>query len=119
MQQAGIKVAIRSGDTENARNLPYNAAFAATYGMGRDEALKAVTINAAEIMGVGDSIGSIEVGKKANLFVADGDPFETKTEILSVFIDGYQVPMTSRQIELYEEFLNRKPGLIKYPVTEN
>ncbi|HKL14730.1 MAG TPA: amidohydrolase family protein [Balneolaceae bacterium] len=119
MQQAGIKVAIRSGDTENARNLPYNAAFAATYGMGRDEALKAVTINAAEIMGVGDSIGSIEVGKKANLFVADGDPFETKTQILNVFIDGYQVPMTSRQIELYEKFLNRNPGLIKYPVTEN
>jgi imidazolonepropionase-like amidohydrolase len=119
MQQAGIKVAIRSGDTENARNLPYNAAFAAAYGMGREEALKAVTINAAEIMGVGDSIGSIEVGKKANLFVSTGDPFETKTEILNVFIDGFQVPMTSRQIELYEEFLNRNPGLNKYPVTEN
>jgi imidazolonepropionase-like amidohydrolase len=119
MQQAGIKVAIRSGDTENARNLPYNAAFAAAYGMGREEAFKAVTINAAEIMGVGNSIGSIEVGKKANLFVSNGDPFETKTEILSVFIDGYQVPMTSRQIALYEEFLNRNPGLNKYPVTEN
>ena len=119
MQQAGIKVAIRSGDTENARNLPYNAAFAATYGMGKDEALKAVTINAAEIMGLGESIGSIEAGKKANLFVATGDPFETKTQIISVFIDGLQVPMTSRQIELYEEFLNRDPGLNKFPVTEN
>lgn len=119
MQKAGVKVALRTGDTENARNLPYNAAFAATYGMGREEALKAVTINAAEIMGVGDSIGSIEVGKKANFFVANGDPFETKTQILNVFIDGYLVPMTSRQIELYEEFLDRKPGLQKYPVTEN
>jgi len=119
MQQAGIKVAIRSGDTENARNLPYNAAFAATYGMGKDEALKAVTINAAEVMGLGESLGSIEVGKRANLFVATGDPFETKTQILSVYIDGLQVPMTSRQIELYEEFLNRNPGLNKYPVTEN
>ncbi|MFD2532531.1 amidohydrolase family protein [Gracilimonas halophila] len=119
MQKAGVKVALRTGDTENARNLPYNAAFAATYGMGREEALKAVTINAAEIMGVGDTIGSIEVGKKANFFVANGDPFETKTQILNVFIDGYLVPMTSRQIELYEEFLDRKPGLQKYPVTEN
>lgn len=119
MQKAGVKVALRTGDTENARNLPYNAAFAATYGMGREEALKAVTINAAEIMGVGDTIGSIEVGKKANFFVANGDPFETKTQILNVFIDGYLVPMTSRQIELYEEFLDRRPGLQKYPITEN
>lgn len=119
MQKAGVKVAIRSGDTENSRNLPYHAAFAAAYGMGRDEALKAVTINAAEIMGVGDTIGSIEVGKKANFFVANGDPFETKTEILNVFIDGYLVPMTSRQTELYDEFLNRKPGLQKYPISEN
>ena len=115
MQQAGVKVALRSGDTENSRNLPYNAGFAAAYGMGREEALKAITINAAEIMGVGDQIGSIEVGKQANIFVATGDPFETSTQILDVFIDGYLVPMTSRQIELYNEFLNRNPGLTKHP----
>ena len=116
MQQAGVKVALRSGDTENSRNLPYNAGFAAAYGMGREEALKAITINAAEIMGVGDQIGSIEVGKKANIFIATGDPFETSTHIVDVFIDGYMVPMTSRQIELYNEFLNRTPGLTKHPV---
>mgnify|MGYP003639783321 CR=1 FL=1 len=119
MQQAGVKVALSSGDTENSRNLPYNAAFAAAYGMGREEALKAITINAAEIMGLGDQIGSIEVGKKANLFVATGDPFETKTQIIDVYIDGYQIPMTSRQIELYEEFLNRTPGLQKNPIIGN
>ncbi|NNE34599.1 MAG: amidohydrolase, partial [Rhodothermales bacterium] len=51
--------------------------------------------------------------KKANLFVADGDPFETKTQISHVFIDGYQIPMISRQTELYDEFLNRDPGLEK------
>ena len=114
MQKAGVKVAIRSNDTENSRNLPYHAGFAAAYGMGREEALKAITINAAEIMGVGDQIGSIEVGKKANLFISTGDPFETATQIVDVFIDGYQVPMTSRHIELYEEFLNRTPGLNKH-----
>ncbi len=117
MQQAGVKVALRTNDTENSRNLPYNAGFAAAYGMGREEALKAITINAAEIMGIDNEIGSIEVGKKANLFVATGDPFETTTQILDVFIDGYQVPMTSLQIELYEEFLNRVPGLNMNPVT--
>lgn len=116
MQKAGIKVALRTNDTENARNLPYNAGFAATYGMGREEALKAVTINAAQIMGVGDQIGSIEVGKKANIFVSTGDPFQTSTKILDVFIDGYKIPMTSRHTELYDEFLNRTPGLNKNPV---
>lgn len=116
MQKAGIKVALRTMDTENSRNLPYNAGFAATYGMGREEALKAITINAAEIMGVGDQLGSIEVGKKANIFVSTGDPFQTSTKILDVFIDGYKIPMTSRHTELYDEFLNRTPGLNKNAV---
>ena len=87
--------------------------------MGREEALKAITINAAEIMGISDQLGSIEVGKQANLFVASGDPFETATQILDVFINGYQIPMTNRQMELYDEFLNRVPGLDKNPITED
>lgn len=113
LAEAGVKVALRTMDSENARNLPYHAGFAAAYGMGREEALKAITINAAEILGVSDQIGSIEVGKKANIFVATGDPFETSTKITDLFIDGYKVPMTSRQIRLYDEFLNRTPGVDK------
>ena len=58
LQQAGVKVALRTMDSENVRNLPYHAGFAAAYGMGREEALKAITINAAEILGVSDQIGS-------------------------------------------------------------
>lgn len=113
LQKAGVKVALRTMDAENVRNLPYHAGFAAAYGMGREEALKAITINAAEILGVSDQIGSIEVGKKANVFVATGDPFETATKITDLFIDGYKVPMTSRQIRLYDEFMNRTPGVDK------
>lgn len=113
LQKAGVKVALRTMEAENVRNLPYHAGFAAAYGMGREEALKAITINAAEILGVGDQIGSIEVGKKANVFVATGDPFETATKITDLFIDGYKVPMTSRQIRLYDEFLNRTPSVDK------
>ena len=113
LQQAGVKVALRTMDAENVRNLPYHAGFAAAYGMGREEALKAITINAAEILGVSDQIGSIEVGKKANIFVATGDPFETSTKITDLFIDGFKVPMTSRHIRLYDEFLNRNPGVDK------
>lgn len=64
MSKAGVKVALRTMESENVRNLPYHAGFAASFGMGREEALKAITINAAEILGVGDQLGSIEVGKK-------------------------------------------------------
>lgn len=113
MHEAGVKVAIRSNETENVRNLPYHAGFAATYGLGREEALKAVTIIPAEIFGVGDKYGSIEKGKMANLFVTDGDPFETKTQVKYVFIKGWSIPMESRHTQLYDEYLDRSPGIEK------
>ncbi|WP_339754948.1 amidohydrolase family protein [Algoriphagus aquimarinus] len=111
MAKAGVKVAIKTDGQENVRNLPFFAAFAAAYGMGKDEAWKAVTINAAEIFGVADKYGSVEAGKVANLIIADGDPFETRTNIMHVFIDGYRMPLSNRQIRLYQEFLDRSPGL--------
>jgi len=110
---AGVKVAIRSGDTDNARNLPFNAGFAAAYGLGKTEALRAVTLAPAEMFGIEDEYGSISVGKKANLFISDGDPFETSTNILALFIDGFNVPIESRQIDLYKEFLNRDEGRLQ------
>ena len=113
MRKAGVTVAIRTQQTENVRNLPYNAGFAAAYGLGQEEALRAVTIVPAELFGVADKLGSIEVGKNATLFVSDGDPFETKTNILQVFIGGWQMPMVSRQTLLYDEFLKRDPGVKK------
>jgi len=113
MAKAGVKVVIRSNDAENTRNLPFNAGFAAAYGMGKEEALKAVTINAAEVFGIADKMGSIEVGKDATILVSTGDPFETKTQIRHVFIEGYRIPMSNRHIKLYQEFLERSPGLEK------
>lgn len=113
MRKAGVKVAIRTNNSENVRNLPWHAGFAAAYGMGKEEALKAVTIVPAEILGVADKLGSLEVGKIANLVVTTGDILETKTQIKHVFIDGWQVPMDSRHIQLYNEFLNRAPGAQK------
>ncbi len=115
MRKAGVKVAIGSGETsnQNFRNLPYHAGFAVAYGMDKTEALKAITIVPAEIFGVADKLGSIEEGKSANLFVCDGDPFENKTQIKQVFIEGWQMPMNSRQTLLYDEFLKREPGVSK------
>jgi len=113
MRKAGVKVAIRTNNSENVRNLPFHAGFAAAYGMGKEEALKAVTIVPAEIFGVADKLGSLEVGKLANLVVTTGDILETKTQIKNVFIDGWNVPIDSRHIQLYNEFLKRAPGVQK------
>jgi len=113
MAAAGIKVALRTNDNENVRNLPFHAGFAVAYGMDKAEAIKAVTINAAEIFGVGDQLGSIEVGKMANLVVTDGDLFETSTSIKHLFISGWNVPLESRHTLLHDEFLKRSPGLEK------
>jgi imidazolonepropionase-like amidohydrolase len=107
LHAAGVKVAIATGGVENVRNAPYHAGFAASYGLGKQEALKAITMNAAEIFGVDDKLGSIEKGKQANLFIADGDPFEPMNHITDVFIRGHKIPMVSRHIQLYQQYLNR------------
>jgi imidazolonepropionase-like amidohydrolase len=113
LAKAGVKVALRTDEEENVRNLPFHAAFAAAYGLGKEEALKAITINPAEIFGLQDQYGSVEAGKRANLVISTGDPLETSSQILHVFIDGYRIPMSNRHIRLYQEFLERSPGLNK------
>lgn len=113
LTKAGVKVALRTADAENVRNLPYHAGFAAAYGMTKEDAIRALTIVPAEIFGVQDKLGSIEKGKHATLFVCNGDPLETKTSVRHVFIEGWLVPMESRQTLLYDEFLKREPGLNK------
>lgn len=107
LHDAGVKVAIATGESDNVRNAPYHAGYAAAYGLGKEEAVKALTINPAEIFGVSDRLGSIEEGKQANLFISDGDPMEPLTNIEQVFIRGYKIPMVSRHTQLYEEYLNR------------
>jgi imidazolonepropionase-like amidohydrolase len=113
LHEAGVQVALRSGKAENVRNLVFHAGFAASHGLGKTEALRAVTTAPAEIFGVADLVGSIETGKRANLFVANGDPFQPATDVQHLFIDGYKLPLESRQSKLYDEFLNRNPGLTK------
>ena len=113
LHDAGVTVALRTGEDSNVRNLPFHAGFAAAHGMGAEAALEAITLTPARIFGVDDQLGSLEVGKQATLFVADGDPFEPATQITRLFINGYDVPLESRHTELYDEFLNRSPGLEK------
>jgi len=104
LAKRGVKIAFASYDSHNSRNLPYQAGYASAFGLPYDEALKAVTLNAAEIWGVADKLGSLDVGKVANVVVANGDPLDVKTDVKQVYIAGIAIPMTSRQTRLRDEY---------------
>jgi imidazolonepropionase-like amidohydrolase len=102
-----VKFAFGTGGYQNIRQLPYNAAISVAWGLPRDAAIKALTIDAAEILGVADRVGSLERGKAANLFIAKGDPLEIRTELTHVFINGRSVGLDTRQVELYKKYAAR------------
>ncbi len=105
---AGVRIAITSGDGgSEVRNLPLVAGMAAAHGLSKADALKAVTLWPAQVMGVGDRMGSIEVGKVANLVVTDGDLLEARTTTKHLFIDGRPVPLDTKHTELYTDFKAR------------
>lgn len=110
LHQAGVPFAIQTQNAHDVRNLPYETAACVAFGLPRDEAIKAITINPARIFGVADRLGSLEVGKAATLFIADGDPLEIRTNVKQVFIDGEQIPMDSLHTLLYEKF-RKRPGM--------
>ncbi len=104
LYKRGVKIAFASYDAHAVRNLPYAAGYATAFGLPHDEALKAITLNPAEIWGVADQLGSLDVGKTANVVVADGDPLDVKSDVKRVFIAGREVPMKSRQTELRDRY---------------
>lgn len=113
LHAAGVRFAIATPgdgfDTSNLRNLPYQAASAVAYGLPREEALKAITLSPAQILGVADRVGSLEVGKDATLFLADGDPMDARTNVERAWIGGREIDLANRQTRLYEKY-RRKYG---------
>jgi imidazolonepropionase-like amidohydrolase len=107
LAKAGVKIAFQTQDSAHVRELPYHVGMAAAFGLPKEEALKSVTIHPAEIFGVSNLVGSIEKGKVANLIVTDGDPLEILTQVKHLFINGRQIPLTSRHTELYEKYKAR------------
>jgi imidazolonepropionase-like amidohydrolase len=107
LYRAGVRFCIRSTGSSNARNLPYEAAMAVAYGLPADEALKAVTLYPAQILGVADQLGSIDTGKRANLVLTNGDLLQPSTQVLGLFIDGKPLEPTSKQTKLYEKYRER------------
>jgi imidazolonepropionase-like amidohydrolase len=104
LYKRGVKIAFASFDAHNVRNLPYQAGYAVAFGLPYDEALKAITLNPAEIWGLADKLGSLDVGKTANVVVANGDPLDMKTDVKQVYIEGNAIPMTSRQTRLRDQY---------------
>ncbi len=110
LAKRGVKIAISSADaggpvsSHSARNLPYSAGFAVAYGLPYDDALKAITLNVAEMFGFGDRLGSLDVGKMANVVIANGDPLDVRTDVKQVYIQGVAVPMEDRQTHLRDEY---------------
>ena len=105
--KAGIKFAFASFDNQFVRNLPYQAATAVAFGLPQDEALKAITINPAQIWGAGEQLGSVEKDKSADLVLTTGDLLEIQTQVKHVFIRGQEIELTSKQTRLYDKYLNR------------
>jgi imidazolonepropionase-like amidohydrolase len=107
LHKAGVLFAFGTFDSSAVRNLPYQAAAAVPFGLPKDEALRALTINAARIWGVDSRLGSVEKGKLADLILADGDPLETRTQVKQMWIRGRAVSLESRHTRLYRQYLDR------------
>ena len=106
LQKAGVLFALNDDHEESRyRNLAFNAGTAAAYGLTKEQALQAITLNAATILGVADKTGSIEVGKDANIIVSEGDLLDMKSSIITqAFIQGRLVSLDNKQQQLYERY---------------
>jgi imidazolonepropionase-like amidohydrolase len=107
LQQAGVRFCIASngrGAATNERNVGYEAGLASGYGLPKEEALKAVTLYPAQILGVADRLGSLEKGKAATLIVTNGDPLDFPTQVEAAFIDGRKIDLSNRQTRLRDKY---------------
>ena len=118
LQDAGVKFAISSGEgAANVRNLPFNAGTAAAFGLSPEDALKSITLSAAEILGVGERLGSLTAGKDANVVIANGDILEVTTNVEMAFIEGSMVDLQSKHTLLYDKYMEkyRQMGVLNEP----
>lgn len=109
LQKAGVLFAINDNHSNSRyRNLPFNAGTAVAYGLDKEQALQALTINAAKILGIDKKTGSIEVGKDANIIISQGDLFDMKSSVITdAFIQGRKIDLNNKQTQLYERYRHR------------
>lgn len=104
---AGVRFGLATASYQNVRLLPYEAAISVAWGLAREHALRAITIDTARILGVADQVGSLEPGKIANLALWAGDPLDLRTPVPRVFVAGRDVGPASKHFDLYERFTRR------------
>jgi imidazolonepropionase-like amidohydrolase len=108
LADAGVLICFSSGvDPGVSKDLPYHAARAVAFGLDREEAIRALTINPARIFGIDDRVGSLKVGKDADLFITTGDPLDLRSEVKHLFIGGKDVDLNNRWKTLYETWKER------------
>ncbi len=108
LQKAGILFSISNEGFWQQRNLPFNAGTAGAYGLTKEEALSAITLNAAKILGIADKTGSLEVGKDANIVVSTGDILDMKSSVITrAYIQGREVDLTDKHKQLYERYKHK------------
>ena len=106
LSKAGVMVAFSHNDAiARGRNLPFYAGTAAAYGMDKEEALKAITLNPAKILGIDKTVGSLEAGKDATLFISDGDALDFRgNKVSDTFISGRKTILYNKQQILYDQY---------------
>ncbi len=107
LQKAGVTVVFSTGGASLVKNLPHHAAQAVAFGLPEAEALKGMTLYPAQLMGVADRVGSIEAGKDATFFAADGNILDLRTNVKRMWIAGKEVSLESKHTRLYEKYKNR------------
>ena len=108
LAKAGVLFTFSSGGYQFSRNVPFQAGRSVAWGLDHDAAIRAITIDAAKILGVDSLVGSIEPGKLANLVVLKGDPLEIRSQIQHVIIAGHDVSLETKHTELYKRYLARQ-----------
>jgi len=111
LRKAGVQVVFGNGltsmDAALTKNLPYSAAQAVAFGMPEAEALKGITLYPAQLAGVADQLGSIEVGKEATLFAADGDILDIRAHVKRMWVAGKEISLENRHTRFYDKYKNR------------
>lgn len=107
LQREGVKFCFQTDDNAMVMTLPQRVGEHCAYGLKPDEAIRSMTLSAAEILGVSDKIGSIDPGKLGNLVITDGDPMEFTSNVRYVFINGQPVELTSKHTRLRDQYLKR------------
>jgi imidazolonepropionase-like amidohydrolase len=108
LAEAGVQICFSTGrDPAAGKDLTYHAARAVAFGLDRDEAIKALTINPAQIFGIDDRVGSLKVGKDADLFITNGDPLDLRSEVKHLFINGRDVDLDNWWQNLYDTWRKR------------